>query len=272
MKHIIVPLADSLGEKYNYLAAVPVAEKHFFGMVLPSEDPQPALIQEGGEDSCWMYSVCMSDHNAPEAFRAVFEALRSNIDPYGGDSFTVDVVVDAAHAALAEKTLAAIRKAGQWYLVHIIFLSERNSPYGEQQSSFFTKIHNDSSGRFEDSGLGWTWFTMLSDENRNGATGESIRKQREELLPFILCEDHHNEKPHSCFTYAVNYQLIQEQRIPEIPRIQTIRFACRALQAHEVGGSTKALLGAAVDQYRFHSSSSSSDGSSMKCTSERRCP
>ena len=44
------------------------------------------------------------------------------------------------------------------------------------------------------------------------------------------------------------------------------------LQAQEICGSGKALLGAAIDQYRFHSNPSSSSRSLMKSTWERAKP
>ena len=242
MKHIIIPLSDSLGAGYDYLAAVPSSEKKQYGFILPSENPKPALVQKGNDDVCWKYTACMTDSSAKEILRAVVEQLRADIDPLGGDSFTVDVIVDASHAETAEKVLPELRKAGQWYRIHVIFLSEKNSDYGKEQASFFTKIRNDASGKHDDSGLGWTWFTMLADENSNGAQSAAIRKQREELLPFLLRDEHLNDTVHSCYTYAVSYKVIRFDQIPEIPRIQTTRFVCEAIQAREVFNELGLLL------------------------------
>lgn len=242
MKHIIIPLSDVLGTEDNYLAAVPAAEKQYYGMVLPSDDPTPALIREAGTDFCWQYSACMSENCTVGALKAVFEQLRTDIDPLGGESFTLDLIVDAAHAKAAEKLLPLIKKAGQWYRIHIVFLSSRNSKYGKEQAAFLTKIWNDVEGMREDSGLGWTWFTMLADENRNGAGGETIRKQRKVLLPFLLLDDHANERAHTCYTYAATYQDIHFDQIKDIPRVQSIKYACGALQAREVYNERGILL------------------------------
>ena len=233
MRHIIVPLSDSLGANFDYLAAVAPQEKRNYGLVIQSEDPDPAFLQEGRENACWKYSVCMTASGAKDALAAVFEQIRSNIDPQGSDSFVVDVVIDAAHAKMAQSVLPMIRRAGQWYRVHVIFLSKRDSDYGSEQASLYTKIRSDAGGKHEDSGLGWTWFSLLSDENRNGAIGEIISGQREVLLPYLFLDDHANDSAHSCFTYATDYQLISFDKIPDIPRVQAIRYACKAIQARE---------------------------------------
>ena len=242
MKHIILPMSDYPGREYDYLAAFPKEEKKDVGIVFHALNVQPRMIQRGNESGCWIYEACFTDSQATDDLRAIFESHRANVDPEGNDRITADVIFDAANIDKAEYLLNAIHNAVTWIHIHVIFLSEHYSPFGKAQSEFFTAIRSDSGGKTASSNLKWTWFTMLADENSNGAMSDLVRQQRDILLPLLFRDDHSNDKPHTCYTYAVRYKRMHFEKIPSIPRIQALRYACTMMQASDAFNEYGILL------------------------------
>lgn len=240
MRYIIIPLCAQAGDEF--LTAFSVKEKEQTGMVIPSDDPEPRGLQQGKDGVCWIYQACFTRTDSLHVIEAVLNRLRADIDPSGEESFTVDLIVDAAHAKQAGSVLALLSQAGQWYRTHVIFLSECDSDYGKDQSDFYIRIRNDAGGVEAESGLGWSWFTLLADENSNGVTGDIIRNQRKRLLPFVIRADHSKDYNHSCYTYAVTSEEIDFDQISEIPRVLALKYACDTIQDHEVFEEFSLLL------------------------------
>ena len=242
MKHIILPFCDSLGREYDYLAAYPNEEKKSAGIIFHTENDQPRVTQRGKDNVCWKYEACMTSPQAAENLRAILESHRASVDPEGNDRITADIVFDAANIEKANTVLNAIHNAVPWILIHVILLSEHYSDYGKQQSTFFASIRKDAEGKAAASELKWTWFTMLADENSNGVVSETIRQQREILLPLLFRDEHTGEMPHTCYTYAVRYRKMHFEKIPSIPHIQSLRHACAMMQASDAFNEYGILL------------------------------
>ncbi len=242
MRYIIIPLCEQSEKEDLLTAAFSDTEKGKTGIVIPSSDAEPKGIQQGGDGACWIYQACFTNPDSVYVISAVLNQLRSDIDPSGEESFTIDLVVDAAHAKIAEDVLKLLTRAGQWYRTHVIFLPECDSVFGKEQSDFYIKIRGDAGGIAEDSGFGWSWFTMLADESITGVTGDIIRKQRNTILPFVICSDHSKDHYHSCFTYAISLEEVNFDQISEIPRVLALKYACDAVQDHEAYEEFSLLL------------------------------
>lgn len=242
MKHIILPVSDSLGREYDYLAAYPKEERNKVGIIFHAVNSQPRIIQRGNGNECWKYEACLTGPQASDDLRTIFETHRASVDPEGNDRITADVIFDAANIDKAESILNSIHNAVSWISIHVIFLSEHYSSYGKAQSEFFTAIRNDASGKNSASNLKWTWFTLLADENSNGVISDLIRQQRAILLPLLFRDDHINDISHTCYTYAVRYRRMHFEKIPSIPQIQALRHACTMMQASDAFNEYAILL------------------------------
>ncbi len=242
MRYIIVPLCEKPGDVEEMLTAFPAEEKEKTGIVIPSSDPDPKGLQQGINGVCWKYQACFTDSQSADIVGALLNQLRSDIDPSGNESFTVNLIVDAAHAQMGEAVLSLLSQAGKWYRIHVIFLSACDSSFGREQSEFYQKIRSDAGGIERNSGLGWFWFTLLADENKNGLTGEMVLSQRKELLPYVLHADHSSDRPHTCYTYAISSEKINFDQIPEIPGVLALKYACETLQARDIYQELAILL------------------------------
>lgn len=242
MRYIIIPLYEQSGNDALLTTAFSDFEKEKTGIIIPSSDPNPRGLQQGKNGMCWKYQACFTNSDSVNIIGTVLNRLRSDIDPSGEESFTIDLIVDGTHAKQAGDVLRLLSRAGQWYRTHVIFLSESDSLFGKEQSDFYIKIRSDAGGKAEQSEYGWSWFTMLADENSNGVTGDIIRKQRETLLPFVIRLDHSKDHYHSCYTYAISYEEINFDQLSEIPRALALKYACDILQDREIYEEFSLLL------------------------------
>ena len=242
MKHIIIPLCGSPIREMDFLAGLCAEEKQHYGIVFPCAEEQTIGVQRGEPGKCWIYRAPVSGPKSEDCLRQCFDELHSKIDPQGTEQFVLDVIVDAAHAKAAMEMIPGIKRAGTWCTLHIIFLADTYSDFAEDQARLYAQIRSDAGGEQNRSDLNWNWVTLLEDVNGSNITGERPRKQREQLLPFILQYDHTGDPAKSCYTYTISSRDVRFDRIREVPGRQATRYACKLIQAGEAYNEMAILL------------------------------